>query len=175
MSIKSLTGTKVLNEIVKCGITHIVWLPDSCVQFMYDAMNKQPGLTLVPVCREGEAIPIAAGLITAGKKAMVMHPNSGYIESGDSVRGLALDFHLPLLLMLGYVGWRHGRQLTKSNGIYFEPILDVWHIKHYLVETDDDAEKISMAYKEANETQRPVAILIPEEYESESNPQLSKV
>ena len=60
MDKKPLTGQKVLDEVMKCGITHIVWLPDAETRFMYEAMNNKPALTLVPVCREGEAIPIAA-------------------------------------------------------------------------------------------------------------------
>ena len=170
MTSNSLTGQKVVDEIMKCGITHVVWLPDSCAQFMYPAIKSQPGLTLVPICREGEAIAIAAGLITGGKKAMVLYQNTGFYESGESVRGLALDFKLPLLMFLGYVGWQHNAPITKSSGIYFEPILDAWHIKHYLLETDDDIENISMAYKEANESKRPVVVLLPED-ESEPNPQ----
>ena len=175
MTNKSLTGKRVVDEIMKCGITHIVWLPDSDAQFMYDAMSSQPGLTLVPMCREGEGIAIAAGLIIAGKKAMVLHQNTGFFESGDSVRDLALDLQLPLLLMLGYVGWQRDVPMTNSAGVYLEPILDAWGIKHYLLETDDDVEKISMAYKETNETKRPVAVLITKEYQSECKSQTGKV
>ena len=175
MTNKSLTGKRVVDEIMKCGITHIVWLPDSDAQFMYDAMSSQPGLTLVPMCREGEGIAIAAGLIIAGKKAMVLHQNTGFFESGDSVRDLALDLQLPLLLMLGYVGWQRDVPMTNSAGVYLEPILDAWGIKHYLLETDDDVEKISMAYKETNETKRPVAVLITKEHQSECKPQTGRV
>ena len=143
MTSKSLTGKRVVDEIMKCGITHIVWLPDADARFMYDAMSNQPGLTLVPMCREGEGIAIAAGLIIGGKKAMVLHQNSGFFDSGDSIRGLALDFKLPLLIILGYKGWQHDVPMTRSSGIYLEPILDAWGIKHYLLETDDDVEMIS--------------------------------
>ena len=172
MNKKPLTGQRVLDEVMKCGITHIVWLPDAETRFMYDAMNNKPSLTLVPVCREGEAIPIAAGLITGGKKAMVLHQNTGFFESGDSVRGLGLDFQLPLLLLLGYVGWRNE---TSSTGKYFEPMLDAWGIKHYLLETDDDVERISMAYNEAVDTKRPVAVLIANEYQSKRDRHIDKI
>ncbi len=164
MTDKSLTAQKVIDDIVKCGITHIVWLPDTEAKFMYDAMKNQPGLTLVPICREGEAIAIAAGLIVGGKKAMVLHQNTGFLESGDSVQGLALDLKLPLLLLIGYKGWRHDVPMTDFAAIYLEPVLDAWHINHYSLGTDDDVEKISMAYKEANETKRPVAVLITKEH-----------
>jgi len=132
---------------------------------MDDAMMSQHELTLVGVCREGEAIAIAAGLMLGGKEPVVMHQNTGFFESGDSVRGLALDLQLPLLLLIGYRGWRRDASMTDSAAIFTEPILDTWGIKHYLVETDRDAERISMGYKEAHETNKPVAILIRREYE----------
>lgn len=164
MHCNSLTAQKILDEIMKCGVTHIVWLPDTEARFMYDAMINQPWLTLIPVCREGEAIAIAAGLIVGGKKTMVLHQNTGFLESGDSVRGMALDIHLPLVLLIGYRGWQRDVPMKDSAGIYLEPILDAWHIKHHLLETDNDVEKISLAYKEANDNRRLVTVLIPKEY-----------
>lgn len=160
----SLTAQRILDEIRKCGITHIVWLPETETRFMYDAMISQPWLILIPVCREGEAIAIAAGLIIGGKKAMVLHQNTGFLESGDSIRGMALDIQLPLVLLIGYRGWQRNVPMTDSAAVYLEPILDAWHIKHYLLKTENDVEKISLAYKEANDTKRLVAILVPKEY-----------
>jgi sulfopyruvate decarboxylase TPP-binding subunit len=45
------------------------------------------------------------------------------------------------------------------------PVLEAWGINHYLVETDDDAPKISQAYREAQKTSKPVAVLIGAEYQ----------
>ncbi len=132
---------------------------------MYEAMENQHELTLVPICREGEAIAIAAGLFLGGKKPVVLHQSTGFFESGDSVRGLALDLRLPLLLLVGYRGWHRGpKPITDSAARFIEPILDAWGIKHYLVETDEDLGEISTGYKEAYEANKPVAILIGSEY-----------
>ena len=166
MTNKSLTAKGVFDELKKCGITHIVWLPDSEFRFMYEAMMSQHEITLVPMCREGEAIAIAAGLILGGKNPVVLHQSTGFFESGDSVRGLALDLQLPLLLLIGYRGWRRDSPLTYSPAIFLEPILDAWGIRHYLVETDEDVERISTGYQEVQQTNRPVAILIGREYDS---------
>ena len=156
----SLTAGKIIDEFKKCGVTHIVCLPDSESQSVYEAIISQPDFTLVPVCREGEAIAIAAGLMLGGKEPVVLHQSTGFFESGDSVRGLALDLQLPLLLLIGYRGWRHDSPMTDSAAIFIEPILDAWGIKHHLVETDDDVERISLGFKEAQETQKPVVVLI---------------
>ncbi len=164
MTSKSLTAKRVLDEINKCGATHIVWLPDSEANFMYEAMVGQSEITLVPICREGEAIAIAAGLMLGGKKPVVLHQNTGLFEAGDSVRGIGLNLELPLLLLIGYRGWRSGGTMTDSAAIFLEPILDTWGIKHYLVESDEDVAKISKGYQEAQETNRMVAVLIGKEY-----------
>ena len=161
---KSLTAKRVLDELKKCGVTHIVWLPDSEAIFMYEVMMSQHEITLVPVCREGEAIAIATGLILGGKNPVVLHQNTGFFESGDSVRGLGLDLNLPLLLLIGYRGWRRDAPMTDSAAIFLEPMLDTWGIKHYLVETDEDMGKVSTSYQEAQETNKMVAILIGSEY-----------
>ncbi len=148
----------ILGEFHKCGITHAIALSDSCIKTIYDLLLHQNEITLIPVCREGEAIGIAHGLILGGKVPVILHQNSGFFESGDSVRGIALDYGLPLLLLLGYRGRNHPEH--DSAAIWIEPNLDSWGIKHYLVETDADVGKISQAFKEAHETNKPVAILI---------------
>ena len=156
----ALTANKIMDELEKCGITHVIWLPDSETRFMYEALISRTALTLVPVCREGEAIAIAAGLIMGGKNPVVLHQNTGFYEAGDSLRGIALDLQIPVLILIGDRGWRRDSPLTDSAAIFIEPILDAWGIKHYLIETDKDVGNISIGYKEAQETSKPVAVLL---------------
>ena len=159
-----LTPRPILDQLTKNGVTHVVWLPDSETNFMYEQMSAAPSLHLVPVCREGESMAIAAGLWVGGKKPVVLIQNTGMFESGDSIRGLALDINFPLVMMVGYRGWtRHG--LTPDSAARFtEPILNAWGINHYLVETNEDVDRISIAFEEADRTQRPVACLMGAEY-----------
>ena len=159
-----LTPAAVLGQLNKNNVSHVVWLPDSETNFLYHQMVADPTLNLVPVCREGETMAIAAGLWVGGKRPVVLIQNTGLFESGDSVRGLALDIHLPVVLMIGYRGWtRHG-VTPDSAGTYTEPILHAWGIRYYLVETDADADRISLAFEEAEREQRPVACLMGAEY-----------
>ena len=160
----ALTPRAILDQLNKNGVTHVVWLPDSETNFMYEQMVADPTLNLVPVCREGETMAIAAGLWVGGKKPVVLIQNTGLMESGDSVRGLALDINFPLVLMIGYRGWtRHG-VTTDSVARYTEPTLHAWGIEYYLVEEDDDVDRMSVAFEEAERTQRPVACLMGAEY-----------
>ena len=159
-----LNPSSVIEQFKKNGITHVVWLPDSETNWMYIAMQEEPSFDLIPVTREGEALAIAAGLYAGGKKPVCLIQNTGMFESGDSIRGIALDVNLPVVMMIGYRGWtRHG--VTPDSAARFtEPILDAWGIKYYLVESDADADRISTAFDEAESTNRPVAILVGDEF-----------
>ena len=110
----SLSPSIVINQLHKNEVTHVVWLPDSETNFMYENMVGDDSLDIVPICREGEGLPIALGLWIGGKKPVVMIQNTGLFESGDSIRGLGIDLDIPMVMMIGYRGWtRHG-EITDS-------------------------------------------------------------
>lgn len=159
-----LTAERVLDELKKCGVTHLVFLTDTKARFICEVMMKQEEIALVPFCREGEGVAIAAGLVIGGKKPVVLYQNTGLYEAGDSIRTVALELRLPLLMIISYLGWRRDAPITDSAGIFLEPTLKAWDIKYYLVQSDQDVAKISAADKQARETNRPVAILIATEY-----------
>lgn len=159
-----LTPTAIINEFRKNGITHLVWLPDSETNFLYDQLSREPSITLVPVCREGEALPIAAGLWIGGKKPAILIQNTGLFESGDAVRGMGIGIGLPVVMFIGYRGWtRHG-PTPDSAARFTEPCLNMWGINYYLVESDADVGRISIAFDEALRESRPVAVLMGAEY-----------
>ena len=85
-----LSPERVIQEFKDNGVTHVVYLPDSETNWMYQLMEAEPSFDLVSVTREGESIAIAAGLIAGGKKPVVLIQNTGMFESGDSIRGIAL-------------------------------------------------------------------------------------
>jgi len=155
-----------VEELKKNNISHVVWLPDSETNFMFQLLTNEPTLDLVPVCREGETMAIAAGLWVGGKRPIVLIQNTGIFEAGDSIRGLGLDVNQPLVMLVGYRGWsRHG--LTKDSAARFiEHILHAWGITYYLIETDEDADRISLAIEEADRTSKPVAVLVGTEFGS---------
>ncbi|HIM63367.1 MAG: hypothetical protein DSY79_00360 [Chloroflexi bacterium] len=161
-----LHPASVVEELKKNKISHVVWLPDSETNFLFQLLDNEPTLDLVPVCREGETMAIAAGLWVGGKRPIVLIQNTGVFEAGDSIRGLALDVNQPLVMLVGYRGWsRHG--LTRDSAARFiEHILHAWGITYYLIETDDDADRISLAIEEAERTSKPVAVLVGTEFGS---------
>ena len=159
-----LTPPPINEQLKQNGVTHVIWLPDSETNFMYELMTREEGLKIVPVCREGESMAIAAGVWVGGQKPVVLIQNTGMFEAGDSIRGLGIDLEFPLVMMIGYRGWtRHG--ITKDSAARFtEPILHAYGINYYLIESNDDVGRISDAFEEAERTRKPVACLLGAEY-----------
>ncbi len=162
----SLRAEGVVSELKKCGVTHVVWLPDTESKYMYDAVQRAPGIDLVPICREGEGPAICLGLMMGGKTPILLIQNTGFFESGDAIRGICLDLALPLLIMIGYRGYEpSGKPMVDSAGAFTEPMLKTWGIPYYLVDDDFHTPRIGQAFKEAKDTSHPVAILIGREYQ----------
>jgi sulfopyruvate decarboxylase TPP-binding subunit len=160
----ALSPERVLAEMKKNGVTHVVWLPDSETNWLYLLMKAEPSLRLVGVSREGHACSIAAGLAAGGAKPLILIQNTGMMESGDSLRGWLLGLEVPVVLMVGYRGWtRHG--VTQDTAAaYTERFLMAFGLEYYLVESDADAERIGVAFAEAERTSRPVVVLVGDEY-----------
>ena len=165
----SVPARAAVEQLVACGVTHVVWLPDSESGFMYEALTQAEAdghLRLVPICREGEAIPLAMGLLMGGKRPAILIQNTGFFEAGDSLRGQAIDFQLPLLLLIGYRGWKpEPSQMTDTAGIYLEPVLRAYGVPYYLLDRPSAVEVIPQAYAEAQAHRGPVAVLIAGEWE----------
>jgi sulfopyruvate decarboxylase subunit alpha len=154
----------LVEEFKKNGVTHVVTIPDSETNYLYELMKEQPWLDIVPAAREGETFAISLGLLIGGKVPVCLIQNTGMLESGDSLRGMALDAGFPLVFIVGYRGWtRHG-VITDTAARYTEPFLNAFRVNYYLVEQDVDAPRISVAFEEAKATKRPVAVLVGDEY-----------
>ena len=160
----ALSPETVLAHMKKNGVSHVVWLPDSETNWLFLLMKADPSLTLVGVNREGLAFSAASGIYAGGKTPLILIQNTGLMESGDSMRGWAMQMEVPVVLMVGYRGYtRHGVN-TDTAATYTERFLNAFNITYYLVEEDGDAERISIAFAEAKKTKRPVAVLVADEY-----------
>ena len=167
MNATGFKASDIVRQLEHMGVTHVVTLPDSETSGMYRALGDSDTIHMVPVSREGEAIPIAAGLWAAGKKAVAVIQNSGVYESGDALRGLAIGVRIPIVMFVGYRGYtRHG-DTPDTAAEMLEPYLHLWRVPFYLLETAEDIDRIPLAFKRADETSLPVAVLIGAEYAPE--------
>jgi len=134
---------------------------------MYKALMDEPTITVVPVAREGEAIPVAAGLFVAGQNPVISIQNAGLYEAGDALRGLAIGIGLPLVMFIGYRGHNRKGDTPDSAATFLEPYLHMWRVDYFVVESNDDLDRVPLAFKRAANTNQPVAVAIGTEYASE--------
>jgi sulfopyruvate decarboxylase TPP-binding subunit len=154
----------VVKALKACGITHVVWLPDTELGRWDQALSNDPDLQLIRVCREGEAISIAAGLYLGGKRPIVLLQCTGLFEAGDSLRNVLFDLEVPLFLVVGARNWKqHQRGQTMDTcPRYLEPYLRAWGLTYHWLDDNSTPDDLAAAYTEARNAGRPGVALYPE-------------
>jgi sulfopyruvate decarboxylase TPP-binding subunit len=159
-----LDGQGVVTALKECGITHVVWIPDSEIGTWEPALIGERSLTLIRVCREGEAIAVAAGLLLGGRKPVVLIQCTGMFEAGDALRNAVHDLKLPLFLIVGlrsYYAHQQGKGLDTCP-IFAEPILKAWKIPYTLFDRSHTSSDLAAAYRQAQAEKRAGAIFLAE-------------
>ena len=156
-----LPAQQVVELFIDLGITHVVWLPDSAIGPWEQALATSDWLTLVRVCREGEAWAIAAGLHMAGKRPLVVIQNTGLFESGDALRNVLFDLKLPLLAVVGYRSYLVDGS-TDSARRFTEPIIQAWRLSYVLVREPGDLRAMAAHFRDCLTKAVPGIALIAE-------------
>jgi sulfopyruvate decarboxylase subunit alpha len=159
-----LDGPSVVAALKECGITHVIWIPDSELGTWEPALNAEREIQLIRVCREGEAIAVAAGLLIGGKRPMVMIQCTGLFEAGDALRNVVHDMQLPLFFLVGvrsYYAYQEGKT-RDTCPVFAEPILRAWQIPFTLLDRRHTANDLAAAYRQAQAEKRAGAVLIAE-------------
>jgi sulfopyruvate decarboxylase TPP-binding subunit len=159
-----IDGASVAAALRESGVTHVVWIPDSELGTWESALLAEPGLHLIRVCREGEAIAVAGGLLLGGKRPVVLIQCTGLFEAGDALRNIVHDLKLPLFLVVGVRGYHaHQKGATADTcPVYTEPIMRAWQIPYTLLDTGHAATDLAEAYRQTVVENRARAVLLAE-------------
>lgn len=157
-------GPQVVAALESVDISHVVWLPDSALGAWETALVSSQRLRLVRVCREGEAWALAAGLHLGGARPLVVMQNTGFFESGDSMRNALFDLGLPLYAIVGYrsyllaeadssqahsnPGDPPARRSRDSACRFTEPVLAAWGVRHVLITKPNNLHLFTEHYRE---------------------------
>ena len=159
-----IDGPSIVAALEACGITHVVWIPDSELGTWESALASAKSLQLLRVCREGEAFTLAAGLHLGGKRPIVMIQCTGLFEAGDALRNALHDMNLPLFFVVGVRSYYAHQQGTTADTcpVFTAPILDAWKIPYVLFDHTCTAADLANAYRESQEKKRCGAVLLAE-------------
>jgi len=155
------SGGEIVEQLQRLGITHVVWVPDSTLGPWEQALTTTPGLTLVRVCREGEAWSVAAGLYLGGGRPLVMIQCTGLFDSGDALRNALFDYGLPLLAVIGYRSYLLPDSIDTAKK-FTEPNLKSWGLDYRLIERPDQLPLFVEHFQNCLTAGKPGVILIAE-------------
>ncbi|MPZ39120.1 MAG: decarboxylase [Rhizobiales bacterium] len=160
----ALTGAKIITAIKQSGVEFVLAVPDIVTSkglLFPIAADKE--LRLVRVCKEDECVGIASGLTYCDKRALILIQYTGFLDSLNAIRAVAVEYKQPIVMMIGLLGHEPERLPTESGryGVrIIEPICDAMGIPHHLISHDADVPRIKPAIDRAYTESSPVAFLI---------------
>jgi sulfopyruvate decarboxylase subunit alpha len=159
-----LNGGAILAAIKAAGVKFVLSVPDIVTSSgLLRPISRDPDLRLIRVCKEDECIGIASGLSYCDQRALILIQYTGFLDSLNAIRAVAVEYKQPICMMVGLLGHEPERPPTQSGryGVrIIEPILDAMGIAHDLLSQDADVAKIKPAIDQAYAQSLPVALLI---------------
>src|ERR1700722_19452425 len=161
---RKLDGGGIIAAIKASGVEYILSVPDITTSSgLLAPIANDTELHLIRVCKEDECVGIASGLHYADKRALILIQHTGFLDSINAIRGVAVEFKQPICMMIGLLQHEPDRAPRESSryGVRIvEPILEDMGIAHHLVSVDADIPKIKPAIDKAYAESRPVAFLV---------------
>jgi sulfopyruvate decarboxylase subunit alpha len=160
----ALTGANIISAIKQSGVEFVLAVPDIVTsKGLLFPIAADQDLRLVRVCKEDECVGIASGLSYADKRALILIQYTGFLDSLNAIRAVAVEYKQPIVMMVGLLGHEPER-LPADSGRYgvriIEPICDAMGIPHHLLREDADVAKIKPAIEKAYTESSPVAFLV---------------
>jgi sulfopyruvate decarboxylase subunit alpha len=159
-----LRGPRIISAIKASGVEFILSVPDIHTSAgLLFPIAGDASLRLIRVCKEDECIGIASGLHYTDRRALVLIQNTGFLDSLNAIRAVAVEYRQPICMMIGLLG-HEAERLPAQSGHFgvriIEPICDAMGIPHHLISEDADIAKIKPAIEKAYTDSFPVALLI---------------
>ena len=100
-----LTAAAIKSEFKRAGIHFVVALPDRVTShYLLKGLLADPEFKVVQVCKEDEGVSICSGLYAAGHKSVLMMQYTGFLDSINAIRGVAVEGHFPVVMIVGLLG-----------------------------------------------------------------------
>jgi sulfopyruvate decarboxylase subunit alpha len=151
---------RIIAGLKEAGINLVASVPDINLLELINLLYQDKEITHVPVGREEEGIGVCAGAHLAGKRTAVLMQNGGLLNSCNGITTTALQFGVPILLLVYYAG-DMGDNAFHMLGLVTEPVLEGLGIKYTVMRDPAQVrQQITGAMTVATSSKRPVALLL---------------
>jgi sulfopyruvate decarboxylase TPP-binding subunit len=159
-----LSGDSIIREIKSAGVEFVISVPDiTTSEGLLRPLAKGSSPRLVRVCKEDEGVAICAGLAITGKRGLLLIQQTGLLDSINAIRGVAVEYSLPICMMVGLLEKEAGvppRQSKRYGVRIVEPILEAMGLGYHNIEEQADVPKIRPAIDAAFDSSKPTVVLI---------------
>src|SRR6266576_315159 len=150
---------QILAGLKEAGINLITSVPDINLLDLINLLYEDKGVTHMPVGREEEGIGVCTGAYLGGRRVAMLMQNGGLMNSCNGLTTTALQFGIPILLLVYYAG-DIGDNAFHMVGLVTEPVLQGLGIKYVVLRDPVKVKQdIGGAVVLANSSKRPVALL----------------
>jgi sulfopyruvate decarboxylase subunit alpha len=151
---------QILAGLKEAGINLVASVPDINLLQVINLLYEDKEITHVPVGREEEGIGVCTGAHLAGKQTAILMQNGGLMNSCNGLTTTALQFGIPILLLIYYAG-DMGDNAFHMLGLNTEPVLQGLGIKYTVMRDPAKVKQdIAGAVIAAQSSKRPVALLV---------------
>lgn len=160
----TLSGAAIIAAIKRAGVEFVVALPDIVTsEGLLWPLSRDKELRLLRVCKEDEGVAICMGLAVAGRRSILLIQQTGFLDSINAIRGIAVEYEQPVVMMIGLQGKEPERKPNESAKFavrIVEPMIDVMGIRRDLLDDTADVARVAPAIESAYRDSRPVCLLI---------------
>lgn len=161
------SGPAIIDAIKACGVRFVAALPDIVTSDgLLWPISRDSELRLVRICKEDEGVSICAAMSYNSTRCVLLMQQTGLMDSLNAVRAIAVDYGMPVVMMVGLQGKEPEvpAEHSVSYGVRVVPaILDVMGIRHIRIETAEDASAVTDGIEWAYAESRPLVFLIGRE------------
>ena len=159
-----LKGASIIAALKRCKVEYVTALPDivTCDGVLWP-LTGDTDLKLITVCKEDEGVSICTGLSYSGRRAVLLMQHTGFLDSVNAIRAIAMEYGHPVVMIVGLQGMEPDR-LPAESGQYgiriLEPIITAMGMDYALLSTDEDTEAIVPAIDKAYADSTPFVFLV---------------
>lgn len=142
-SLEYPSGKQIIKQLQMAGVRFVVSLPDIVTSSgLLWPIAKNNDFELIRVCKEDEGVSICAAMSYNGTRAVLLMQQTGLMDSLNSIRAIAMDYQLPVVMMVGLQGKEPEPKPEQSSvyGVRIIPsVLEAMSVSFSLLQEPSDA------------------------------------
>ena len=149
---------RIIEQLKAYNVRFLSYVPDACGEHILRAAREDAFFDILPLAREEEGVGVVTGQYLVGERGAILMPTSGVGNSINAFASLAIPYHIPMPV---FIGWRGA--LGEFNATQV-PMVESLNIPHFILSRPEEVEvRVNGALKLAFALEQPVAVLISTE------------